>query len=765
MLSLESCVIGVRKKGQEANPYEDYREFPSVFCLKINHGGTFTPPPMTRYKGGKVNWVDDIDSDTFSIVDVTKLVVVDKDVYEMLMYVDKFKVIELYTDHTVKKQHVLTQEPLATIIDVTQPGSSSGNEAEVDVSEDEWLRESLKKLPIKSKKGQQSSRKEVGQSSRNGSGSENGSGSDSGSDSEDSDYFVDEENLIEDVDVDMAEFKRHTDPGVEWLGCKENVLEENEVFELEEVDHEEFDSGSDSDEGVRRKALRKVPRIVSKCTATFLSKDVEETIKPNDKITLNTLKDQLQKKFEVGVSKQKVFRAKKMAYERVVGSYSQQYAQLRDYCMELKEKNPNTTVKIEVEPPEDPDSEERKFKRIYICLGPLKDGFKAGGRDFLVEYESKDSWKVVLDCIGDDLEAFQKLRLSLFISEGKRVCYQPIAEVSFHMQNIVCLKIIYAKYELSWRGRAKSNILLNNLCEVLNRQLSSGSDKPILTCLRIHMGNTLIEENCDCKYLNNENFYLLVLDLLIGCNFPRNWELSGIPCTHAVASIWDQANNGIDTGIPESYCLPVHWLTTWKEMYKFKINPVNGPQGWKKSDVPTTIIPPKPHPQIGRPPKKRKKSAAELADEMMKSKKLTKTGKSVTCKSLGGGSQQAGVAGHGDAAHGSQQAGVHGETLCCKLSYVLAGVDYFLWYFKMRLLSHFFSISQPHVKVLQYPDIYSSSSWAGYDIILGGIGPHPHLFFCSFCLHPRVPQVVYLKLSAILGVTSGLAFKVTKWRI
>ncbi|GKG27196.1 hypothetical protein Tco_0402899, partial [Tanacetum coccineum] len=87
-------------------------------------------------------------------------------------------------------------------------------------------------------------RKEVGQSSRNGSESENGSGSDSGSDSgsgsdsEDSDYFVDEENLIEDVDVDMAEFKRHVDPGVEWLGCKENVLEENEVFELEEVDHE-----------------------------------------------------------------------------------------------------------------------------------------------------------------------------------------------------------------------------------------------------------------------------------------------------------------------------------------------------------------------------------------------------------------------------------------------------------------------------------------------------------------------------------------------
>ncbi|GJZ70248.1 hypothetical protein Tco_0633798 [Tanacetum coccineum] len=44
----------------------------------------------------------------------------------------------------------------------------------------------------------------------------------------------------------------------------------------------------------------------------------------------------------------------------------------------------------------------------------------------------------------------------------------------------------------------------------------------------------------------------------------------------------------------------------------------------EKSDVPTTIILPKPHPQIGRPPKKRKKSTAELADEIIKSNKMTR---------------------------------------------------------------------------------------------------------------------------------------------
>ncbi|GKD41860.1 mutator type transposase, partial [Tanacetum coccineum] len=41
----------------------------------------------------------------------------------------------------------------------------------------------------------------------------------------------------------------------------------------------------------------------------------------------------------------------------------------------------------------------------------------------------------------------------------------------------------------------------------------------------------------------------------------RKWELSGIPCTHAVASIMGfRTNNGIDTGIPEVYyCRSVHF--------------------------------------------------------------------------------------------------------------------------------------------------------------------------------------------------------------
>ncbi|GKA39374.1 hypothetical protein Tco_0731925 [Tanacetum coccineum] len=226
----------------------------------INHGGTFTTPSMIRYKGGKVDWVDDIDSYIFSIVEVTSMM---KELgYENPCMAYYYKKPNKDLDNGLTELAV-DKDVCEMLIEPNEPDIGSGSDAEVNVGEDEWLKDALNKLHRLSKKCEQPSRNEVGQSSRNGSCSDNGSGSSSsGSDSEDNDFFVDEENMIDDVDVDMADFKSHTYPDVEWVGCKESVVEENEVFELEEVDHEDFDSASDSDEGVGRKALRKVARCI-----------------------------------------------------------------------------------------------------------------------------------------------------------------------------------------------------------------------------------------------------------------------------------------------------------------------------------------------------------------------------------------------------------------------------------------------------------------------------------------------------------------------
>nr|GEW34002.1 putative reverse transcriptase domain-containing protein [Tanacetum cinerariifolium] len=75
-------------------------------------------------------------------------------------------------------------------------------------------------------------------------------------------------------------------------------------------------------------------------------------------------------------------------------------------------------------------------------------------------------------------------------------------------------------------------------------------------------------------------------------------DISGIPCKHAIAVIHDMTDNGYD------------------------VNPVNGRDVWSKYDCPTTLLPPKVHPLIGRPPKKRKKSKRKIV--MVKGNKLTR---------------------------------------------------------------------------------------------------------------------------------------------
>ena len=151
----------------------------------------------------------------------------------------------------------------------------------------------------------------------------------------------------------------------------------------------------------------------------------------------------------------KAYRAKKLAKDKIFGNYAEQYSQLKTYASELQKSNPETTVKLEVVRDNiDLTSNVRQFKRIYICLGSLKKGFKQGNRELLgldgcflsgpwpgliltavgvdpnngtypvayaiVEKETKDSWMWFLECLGDDLDLNQRSHFT-FISDRQKV--------------------------------------------------------------------------------------------------------------------------------------------------------------------------------------------------------------------------------------------------------------------------------------------------------------------------------------------------------
>ncbi|KAJ0744034.1 putative transposase, MuDR, plant, MULE transposase domain-containing protein [Helianthus annuus] len=197
-------------------------------------------------------------------------------------------------------------------------------------------------------------------------------------------------------------------------------------------------------------------RDVRLCTVGWLSKKIQHTVKNNPGIPLKALQEDLQRKYQVEVTLHQVFRAKMKATEKVQGHYRAQYENLRNYCEELLRSNPGSTVKIDVEPCGNPSSPTRQFRRIYVCLGALKAGFKLIGRPILgldgcflkgpfhgqiltavgvdgnngiypvayavVEAETTASWSWFLECLGDDLELEHNSNFT-FITDRQKVTH------------------------------------------------------------------------------------------------------------------------------------------------------------------------------------------------------------------------------------------------------------------------------------------------------------------------------------------------------
>ena len=234
------------------------------------------------------------------------------------------------------------------------------------------------------------------------------------------------------------------------------------------------------------------------------------------------------------------------------------------------------------------------------------------------------------------------------------------------------------------------------MCEVFNSKLEGGRDKPIITTLeyiREYMMKRLcnvqqIIDKCEgpltphatnllekikrdasqyiCQF-NGAGKYQVAGPWMDQCvvNFNektctcRRWEIIGIPCKHAVAAMWDMELNGQKVGSPEQLVHPTYWLQTWKEMYKVKIDPINGRGMWPISQCPTTLLPPKHHKQVGRPKKKRRKTKDELAARSSNNgKKLTKKWMTVTCsKCKNRGHNARSCKGQGGESHSSKGAG------------------------------------------------------------------------------------------------------------
>ncbi|GJZ72047.1 mutator type transposase, partial [Tanacetum coccineum] len=303
---------------------------------------------------------------------------------------------------------------------------------------------------------------------------------------------------------------------------------------------------------------------------------------------------------------------------RAVQDQMEQYSLLRESAQDLINQNPCTTVRIDVQQEPNPESMTRSFRRVYVYLGALKQGFKACGKEILgldgcfmsgpwpgqiltvivvdanngiypvayviVEAESKASWCWFLNLLGGILvKKPNSITLSFLI--GIRDLDKPL-QVYFRVLNTAkatsigefnkklaelksfnsasydwLMKIPAEQWSRAYfSGRAKCDLLLNNICDVFNRQLVDGRDQPIITCLQYIreylMKRIVVVRKVIAKTVGPLTPYVTAMDQCVVnidtrvCSY-RKWELTRIPCKHVVVAIYNMSENSMGVGIPE----------------------------------------------------------------------------------------------------------------------------------------------------------------------------------------------------------------------
>ncbi|XP_019151061.1 PREDICTED: uncharacterized protein LOC109147858 [Ipomoea nil] len=188
------------------------------------------------------------------------------------------------------------------------------------------------------------------------------------------------------------------------------------------------------------------------------------------------------------------------------------------------------------------------------------------------------------------------------------------------------------------------DMLVNNICESWNGSIRDARDKPIIECLetlrKMLMGKFFekkqkavewkallcpaivrklkkIEKDA-AKYLATQcDFHKFEVSHLYGdqqevdleakkCSC-RVWDLTGIPCKHAICAIWKKYGKGSVT----DFVHPCYSKETYLKVYAGCINPMTGPDEWPQCDR-TPPLPPLYTAKVGRPKKLRARSAGEL---------------------------------------------------------------------------------------------------------------------------------------------------------
>ncbi|KAH9723843.1 SWIM-type domain-containing protein [Citrus sinensis] len=218
----------------------------------------------------------------------------------------------------------------------------------------------------------------------------------------------------------------------------------------------------------------------------WIASQFEGTLKNNSKMPVKAMKDELVSNLGIKASMKKMYRAKKRAMDKLNGNYANSYQRLRDYAQLLKQRNPNTLVKMKFVSSFDKDRIlALKFQRFMLSFAALKNGFINGCRRFIgldgchlngLFGECADSWKWFLAILTaratSEKEWEDNMKKIKTAKKDTQAAYDYLIKIN---------KKQWARH--AFPDDVKVDHVTNNLTESWNSWLNEYRDKPVLTLM------------------------------------------------------------------------------------------------------------------------------------------------------------------------------------------------------------------------------------------------------------------------------------------
>ncbi|CAI9281960.1 unnamed protein product [Lactuca saligna] len=367
------------------------------------------------------------------------------------------------------------------------------------------------------------------------------------------------------------------------------------------------------------------------------------------KFSYRKMAEVVRKDYGLKVSLGQCRNAKYFALDEISGNLVSHYEKLWNYGAELLRVNPGSIVLIETN--HTPDAT-HYVKRMYICLKSIKDGWIEGcrrvigvdgccflkgicrgelltaiGRDAnnqiyplawaVVPVENKETWMWFCDLLLEDIEMGDGRGLTI-ISDQHKGLMEAVKERAPSCEHRNCARHIYANFKkkgftgVEFRSNCRGPEETNNNNAGRNQIVRDGEDvqskdkghkwdMEICPSIRKRIEKMKEEqrywdvipsgeEEYEVK-LAHEVYVVHLESKTCGC---RAWQLSGIPCMHAIAAILYLNGNA------EDYVAVWFKTSMFGSCYRYPVKPINGANMWPDVLF-DPILPPRRRRMPGRP--------------------------------------------------------------------------------------------------------------------------------------------------------------------